>query len=108
MFGWFRDITTNAKTNHVVALDLFKALSFFAGLFYFLLLVPTVILVTPSHLVLPMEPGFFLTANGFGLQVVKEGAKYLARKTADDQGNPLATPTSVEPPCEPKLMPQVP
>jgi hypothetical protein len=76
----WRDITTDPKTGHTVAKDLYKAQSFYAGLFYLLVLVPGVVLVTPAHLVLPIEPGLALVTLAFGFQTLKEVSRYFNRK----------------------------
>jgi hypothetical protein len=99
------DITTDPRTGHTVAKDYFKAVSFYGGIFYLLVLVPVVVLLTDPHIVLPMEPGVAMILLAFGLQGAKILDNYLNRKTADDSGNPLATPP---PGFVPPLMPQGP
>ncbi|MBX0290102.1 hypothetical protein K3G63_06610 [Hymenobacter sp. HSC-4F20] len=107
-FAWFKEITQD-KNGHTVAKDLFKALAFFAGLVYLFLMVPAIILLTPTHIVLPLEIGVTLLGSGLSLEIVKEVKGYYQRKTADSENNALATPASVEPPAtNPELMPQVP
>ncbi|UPL50538.1 hypothetical protein [Hymenobacter sublimis] len=88
---WWKDITQD-KNGHTVAKDLFKALAFFAGLVYMFVLVPAIILVTPNHLVLPLEVGVTLLGAGLSLEIVKEVKGYYQRKTADGTGEPLADP----------------
>ncbi len=90
MSTW-KDITCD-KDGHVVAKDLYKAQSFYAGLFYLLVLVPAVVLLTPSSLVLPIEPGLALVTLAFSIQVIKEVSNYFNRKTADSYGQVLAEP----------------
>lgn len=97
------EITTDPKTQRTVAKDYFKAIAFFAGLLYLLVLVPGIVLLTPSHLVLPLEPGIALVMLAFGLQALKEGSNYLNRKTRDADG-PLYEPGP--PPQD--IAPQVP
>ena len=97
------DITRDPVTGHTVAKDLYKALSFFAGLGYLLVLVPTVVLLTPANLVLPLEPGMALVTLAFGFQTLKEVSRYFQRKTADSAGQVLVEPGTVPP----VVMPQV-
>ena len=99
------DITRDPKTGHTVAKDYFKALSFYGGLLYLLVLVPAVVLLTDPHLVLPIEPGVVMILLAFGLVGAKIVDNYLNRKTADDSGQPLAVPTPDAIP--PEVMPQV-
>lgn len=101
---WY-DITKDPKTGHTVAKDYFKAVSFYGGIFYLLVLVPTVVLLTEPHLVLPIEPGVVMLLLAFGLVGFKIIDNYLNRKTADDAGNPLVVPP---PGIVPPLMPQGP
>lgn len=100
---WWRDITQDPRTHHVVAKDLYKAISFFAGLFYLLVLVPAVVMLTSNRLVLPLESGMALVTLAFGLQTLKEVASFFNRRTKDAKGYPLVEPG---PPNQP-LMPQV-
>lgn len=103
----WKEITTD-KNGHTVAKDLFKAVAFFSGLIYLFVLVPAIILLTPNHIVLPLEVGVTLLGSGLSLEVIKEVKGYYQRKTQDDNAAPLATPSSIEPPDDPILMPQVP
>ena len=98
------DITTDPKTGHTVAKDLYKAQSFYAGLLYLLVLVPGVVVLTPAHLVLPIEPGLALVTLAYGLQTLKEVSNYFNRKTADGAGQPLTEPGTAPPVAMPQVL----
>lgn len=97
----WKDITTDPRTGHTVAKDLFKAQAFYAGLFYLLLLVPATKLWL--HEDLTTAPGVLLLGLAFGVQALKEGSNYLNRKTADDSGNPLMQAGTEQAPATPNL-----
>lgn len=95
---------TQDATGHYVALDTFKAISFGCGILHFMVVHPVAEIFYDKDI--SQDAGYWLTSLAFGLQFVKLGASYVKRLTADAQGNPLATPASVEPPAtEPELMP---
>jgi len=95
---------TQDQAGHTVAKDLFKALSYLAGIFYLFVLVPFILLKT--GITLPLEVAIILLGNGLSLDVIKEVKNYNLRRTADATGAPLATQESVLPPsAEPEIMP---
>jgi hypothetical protein len=99
----WREITQD-QAGHTVAKDLFKALSYLAGIFYLFLLVPFILLRT--GITLPLEVAIILLGNGLSLDVIKEVKNYNLRRTADGTGAPLATQDSVLPPSTgPEIMP---
>ena len=93
------DIT---KHNGVyVAKDVFKALAFFTGLG---ICIGSAI-SSGYGLQISTEPAVLLLLLSFGLQTGKAVENYFQRRTADDNGSPLAVPSSV--PDAPVLMPTV-
>ena len=114
----WNDITKNPKTGHYIALDLFKAVCFVAGVFLTLfsavakfLLVWMVIYADYSmrwiNVDPPLAPGIILIGFGLGAQAGKIINTYLGRLTMDGNSNPLATVATadVSPPLRPQLMP---
>ena len=101
------DITQNRETGHYVALDVFKAVSFWTGIWMLIFEVAAFVI---WHVDVPTEPAIILLILAFGLQNSKFVQSYFARKTADGYGNALATRNSTEalPALNPELMPQSP
>jgi hypothetical protein len=105
------NITKDAN-GHTVAKDYFKAISFFAGLIYLVILVPAVILLClkfrPEHepVILPIEIGVTLLGSSAYFQAAKEFSAYFARKSADGNAQPLSKPGATPPDGPADMMPQ--
>lgn len=97
------DLTKNPKTGHYVAKDVFRTLSFFAGLL--LCFVVAAADVYGGGREVSAEPALFLLAFALGAQGLKQYEVQQNRRTADANGQPLAVP---DPPAPaPSIMTQV-
>lgn len=101
----WNDLTQNHATGHYVGKDVFKTISYVLGTIYLFVLVPTILLF--RGVLLPIEVAIILFGQGVTLDVIKEVKGYNLRRTADGDGNALASADSVTTPEEPVLMPQV-
>jgi hypothetical protein len=102
--GIWSDLTKNPTTKHYVAKDVFRTLSFVAGLL--LCFVVAAADVYGGGREVSAEPALFLLAFALGAQGLKQYEVQQNRRTADENGNPLAVP---DPPADPPpIMRQVP
>lgn len=103
--GTWADITTDPRTGHTVAKDLFKAWAFVVGV---LLVVGAAVADYLAGRPVGIDGAVLLLSFAFGITLTKSVSEYFSRRTADGNNNPLAVPGTTEPPAEPVLMPQGP
>lgn len=98
-----RDTTTDVKTGHYVFKDVAKLLSLLAG-------VAIIIGAAVADHLAGREVGTVgatvLLTYALGTAGLKVYESQANRRTASEEGSPLAQPGTAEPPADPKLMPQ--